>query len=145
MNREHELLSTNNQKTEPEYNQWQTKHNIDCNLILSLGLTPDHNTSLLKLAPRRLSAPKEGQNNNMALSVSKKMAESAKTSPSPKVPSKSKDEKKSSPKASLLPSILMAVVAFLGGVLTPPALHHMLHHQDDVNSRFVTCLIWFGK
>jgi hypothetical protein len=71
-----------------------------------------------------------------------KKAESAKLSLSPKVPSKSKDETKSSPKAFLLSSIVMAVIAFLGGLLTPP-LQHMLRRQEDVIPRFVKDILWW--
>jgi hypothetical protein len=69
-------------------------------------------------------------------------AESAKLSLLPKVPTMSKDEKKSSPKAFLFPSIVMAVISFLGGVLTPP-LQHMLRRQEDVIPRFVKDIIWW--
>mmetsp|Transcript_379 Transcript_379/g.726 ORF Transcript_379/g.726 Transcript_379/m.726 type:complete len:512 (+) Transcript_379:136-1671(+) len=73
----------------------------------------------------------------MAPKVQKKKptkATRASSSPPPTRPSKRNGQTKSSPhpKTSLLPSIFVAVIAFLGGVLTPPSLHAFRH--QDVNT-----------
>lgn len=71
---------------------------------------------------------------------SKNKTESAKGSTTPKVPKvtvKSKDERKPLLKTSIPQSIVMVVIAFLGGILTPPLRQILRHQPEDVDIRFV--------
>ena len=68
---------------------------------------------------------------------SKNKVESARASTTPKVPGKSKEERKIFPKTFIPQSIVMVVIAFLVGVLTPPLRHVLRQQPEDENIRFV--------
>lgn len=68
----------------------------------------------------------------------KKPSKGAKASSAPP-PKHSSGKDNGEIKSSLLPSVVVAVVAILTGVLTPPALH-AFRHQDVVITRYVRFL-----